>query len=155
MSLAAETRAAVRARPFLLEGLRAGVINYTAAARFLDVGETDAVAAALRRFADDLPPYADPADGRCRVTMERGFGTVDPADALLVVGDLSIGPDAGSLTALLATGDLTTRWMAAGLGRLVAADVTVVGAGFGADAGAVLVEKDDGPNALRALDGPT
>ena len=48
MSLAAETRAAVRARPWLLEALRAGVVNYAAAAESLDVdGDTDSIATAL------------------------------------------------------------------------------------------------------------
>ncbi|MFT4958602.1 MAG: hypothetical protein ACI9EZ_001934, partial [Halobacteriales archaeon] len=55
MSLAERTREAARARPFLVEGLRAKVVNYTAAARFLDVdGEVDAVATALRRYGEGL-----------------------------------------------------------------------------------------------------
>ena len=62
MSLASETRDAVRARPFLYDALRAGVVNYTAAARELDVdGEVDAVATALRRFAEELAEY-DPTN---------------------------------------------------------------------------------------------
>ena len=55
MTVAAETRRAVRASPFLRDALRAGCVNYTAAARFLDVGDEDAVVAALRRYAEDLP----------------------------------------------------------------------------------------------------
>ena len=35
MSLAAETREAVRTHPFLLDALRAGVVNYNAAAAWL------------------------------------------------------------------------------------------------------------------------
>ena len=50
MTVAAETREAVRDHPFLETALRAGVVNYTAAARFLDVGEEEAVAAALRQI---------------------------------------------------------------------------------------------------------
>lgn len=90
MSLAAETRAAVRARPFLLEGLRAGVVNYAAAARTLDVAEdTEAVATALRRFAERLPER-EAGGRRARVTMHGGLVAVDSgADAgapLLSVG---------------------------------------------------------------------
>ena len=49
MTVAERTRAAVRAEPFVYEALRAGVLNYTAAARYLDVGDESAVSAALRR----------------------------------------------------------------------------------------------------------
>jgi hypothetical protein len=65
MSLASETRDAVRARPFLHDALAAGVVNYAAAARALDIGgDVDAITAALRRFAEELsdpdPPMATP-----------------------------------------------------------------------------------------------
>ena len=47
-SLAARTREAVRNEPFLHDALRAGVLNYTAVARYLEVdGEHDAIATAL------------------------------------------------------------------------------------------------------------
>jgi len=45
MSVAERTRAAVREEPFLHDALRAGVVNYRAAARYLDVGDEDAVRA--------------------------------------------------------------------------------------------------------------
>ena len=54
MSLASDTRDAVRRRSFLHAALAAGVVNYTAAARYLDVGEEEAVVAALRRYAEEL-----------------------------------------------------------------------------------------------------
>ena len=80
MTLAAETRAAVRRRPFLYEALRAGVVNYAAAARLLDVeGEQGAVVAALGRYAEALPNYEASAR-EARVTMRSGLGerAVDP-----------------------------------------------------------------------------
>jgi len=74
VTLAADTRAAVRRRPFLHEALRAGVVNYAAAARLLDVdGEDSAVVAALRRYAETLPPYDETARD-ARVTMRSGLG---------------------------------------------------------------------------------
>ena len=74
MTLAADTRAAVRRRPFLHEALRAGVLNYAAAARLLDVeGEQSAVVAALRRYAETLSPYDETARD-VRVTMRSGLG---------------------------------------------------------------------------------
>ncbi|UIO99293.1 hypothetical protein Hbl1158_12240 [Halobaculum sp. CBA1158] len=93
MTVAEETREAVRERPFLLDALRAGVVNYAAAASLLDLdADADAVATALRRFGDDLRDEraargdavtadGDPtADGGARVTMHRGVGRVAVAD---------------------------------------------------------------------------
>ncbi|WP_101296681.1 DUF7523 family protein [Halegenticoccus soli] len=157
-SLAAETREAVRERPFLLRALRAGVVNYAAAAEFLDLdGETEAVSTALRRFADDLPPYA--ADDRAaRVTMKSGVGkTDDPDEALFFVGDRGFAPDAGRETAVLATGAVDPAALAAVLGRLEANDVAVAAAGVTA-AGetdgslAVIVSRRDGAAAVRAVE---
>lgn len=150
MSLASETRDAVRARPFLYDALRAGVVNYTAAARALDVdGEVDAVATALRRFAEELPEYAPPEAG-ARVSMESGLGpTAD--DPLLVVGDTRLGRG-GSLTAVVATGTVSGRALADVLGRLAAADVDVEAAAVGGETLVVVVERRDGPDALRTVE---
>lgn len=156
MSVAADTRAAVRDRPFLRSALRAGVVNYTAAARHLDVGDQEAVAAALRRFADELPEYAHPATDRSvRVAMESGFGTGDPDDALIVVGDLALVPDAGSTTALLARGDVSPAVFRAAIQRLEVADVEIEAAGLGADLFVVAVPRRDGPDALRGVESAT
>jgi|APHM01.1.fsa_nt_gi hypothetical protein len=60
MSLAAETREAVRERPVLYDALRAGIVNYTAAAERLALnGDREAIATALRRFAESLSENAD------------------------------------------------------------------------------------------------
>ncbi|MFC6864484.1 hypothetical protein ACFQGE_13585 [Halomicroarcula sp. GCM10025817] len=154
MSLASETRDAVRARPFLYDALRAGVVNYTAAARTLDVdGEVDAVATALRRFAEELPEYSPPA-GEARVSMETGLGPVDAetTDPLLVVGDARFGRDAGSLTAVVATGDLSGAALADVLGRSGTADVDVEAAAVGGETLVVVVERRDGPDTLRLVE---
>ncbi len=156
MSVAAETREAVRERPFLLEALRAGVVNFTAAARYLDVGDQEAVAAALRRFAGELPAYEHPATDRAvQVSMESGFGRGEPADALVVVGDTALVPDAGSLTALLARGDVSPAIFRRMLGRLAQGDVEVVGAALGEDLCCVVVPRRDGPDALRLVERAT
>jgi len=156
MTLAAETREAVRRRPFLHDALRAGVVNYSAAARYLDVdGETDAVVAALRRYAADLPEYERPgADPP--VSMHSGLGAVDaPTDtneAVLVVGDTALAPDAGSLTAIVATGEVGARDLRVALGRLETAGVVVEAAAVGDDSLVVVVGRRDGPDALRAVE---
>ncbi|PSQ40560.1 hypothetical protein BRD10_02000, partial [Halobacteriales archaeon SW_12_71_31] len=62
MTIAARTREAVRARPALRTALAADAVNYTAAARLIatdaavdaDDDDHEAVAAALRRYADEL-----------------------------------------------------------------------------------------------------
>jgi hypothetical protein len=156
VTLAADTRRAVRRHPFLFDALRAGVLNYSAAARFLDIdGDTDAIVAALRRYAEDLPD-PDSGDGAA-VSMRSGFGRVDAADAtaadaLVVVGDTALAPDTGSLTALVAsTGD--TRALERALGCLRAVDVAVEAAAVGDDALVVVVGRRDGPDALRAVEG--
>jgi len=152
MTLAADTRAAVRRHPFLYDALRAGVCNYSATARFLDVdGETDAVVAALRRYADDLPDY-DPDGTVAAVSMRRNLGDGDTDDALLVVGDTALEPDAGSLTGLLATGDVDAAALRAVLGRCATEGVGVEAAGVGGDALVIAVDGRDGPDALRAVE---
>lgn len=152
MTLAADTREAVRRHPFLHDALRAGVVNYSAAARFLPVdGETDAVIAALRRYAEDLPDYATPG-GDAAVSMRRGLGAGDPADASLVVGETALEPDAGSLTGLLATGDVDALALRTVLGRLATEGIDVEAAAVGGDALVVVVGGRDGPDALRAVE---
>ena len=153
MSLAERTREAVRDRPFLRDGLRAGVVNYTAVARHLNVdGDVDAVATALRRFAEELPAYE--TDSRSvRVTMESGMGrTEDAADALLVLGDAALASAGGSLTGVLATGDVDARSLSAVLRRLAAAGVDVEAAAVAGDALLVVVEQRAGADAVRTVE---
>jgi len=154
VTLAGDTRDAVRRYPFLFDALRAGVVNYTAAARFLDVdGDTDAVVAALRRYADDLPRYEGADAGT--ISMESGFGVADADgvdDPLVVVGDLALVPDAGSLTALVAGRDADVLALERVLGRLRTADVTVEAAAVGDGSLVVVVGRRDGPDALRAME---
>ncbi|WP_324662830.1 DUF7523 family protein [Haloarcula sediminis] len=153
MSLAAATRDAVRERPFLYDALRAGVVNYTAAARTLDVeGDTDAVATALRRFAEELPD--DPVhESEARVSMRSGLGRVEDGDALLSVGATRFGEGTGSLTGIVASGDLEPAALGDVLGRLRAVDVAVAAAGVGDETLVVVVERRDGPDALRVVEG--
>jgi hypothetical protein len=157
MSLAERTREAVRTHPFLHDALRADVVNYTAAARFLDLGadDTEAVGAALRRYAADLPEY-DPAGTDARVSMESGLGAVeggDPADALLTVGDRSLVPGEGTLTGILATGNVDATALGHVLAHLRAEEIPVTAAGVGDDSLVVVVERRAGADALRAVEG--
>jgi hypothetical protein len=162
MSLAADTREAVRARPFLLDALRAGVVNYAAAAAWLTSvagldGDEEAIAAALRRFRDDLPAYAT-ADHSASVSMRSGVGVVDgpsafpeDADVLLRVGTVAV-IDEGDNTAFLVTGDVGARALAAVLDALVAVDVSVAAAGVAGDTLLVVVSRRDGATALRTVE---
>lgn len=159
MSTAAATREAVRDHPFLLQALRAGVVNYTAAAKYLDTaGETEAVATALRRFADELPPL-ETRDADARVRMESGVGLVDAggvdADAdesLLSVGDAAVVPGEGSLTAVLATGDVDVASLSAVCSQLDAEDIDAEVAAVGEETLLVVVGRRDGVASLRAVE---
>jgi hypothetical protein len=163
MSLAAATREAVRDRPFLVDALRAGVLNYAAAARLLSDevdalagADEDAVTAALRRYREDLGAHDRPT-GDARVSMHSGVGPVEaPTDAdadevLLRVGDAAYAPG-GSSTAVVATGSVGPAVLAAVVDRLRTADVDVAAAGVAGDALTVVVDRRDGPDALRVVE---
>lgn len=165
MTVAQRTREAARARPFLHTALRAGVVNYTAAARFLDVGDEEAVAAALRRYAEDLPAPETGGDRQARVDMQSGLGRAEPSEALLVVGGVAFGPDAGSLTAVLAAGEVAPTVLGDVLARMRVERVNVYAAGAATPAGdrdedgagndghlAVVVGRRDGPDVLRLVE---
>ena len=157
MSLAAETRRAAETHPFLVTALRSGVLNFTAAARFLDVdGETNAVATALRRYAEELPEYEISARD-ARVTMTSGIGPVDSLeDALLVVGGTALGAGGekrGDHTAILATGAVDTAALCAVLEGLSLSEIAVQAAGVGEETMVVLVERLDGAKAIRVVEG--
>ncbi|MCU4717623.1 DUF7523 family protein [Halapricum hydrolyticum] len=152
MSLAADTRQAVRDHPFVYEGLRAGIVNYSAAARFLDVGETEAVAAALRRYAEELPEREDAAC-ELRVTMYSGVGPVeDGEDPLLVVGETALAADGGDATAVVATGDAGPDLLRTVLGQCAASEIPVEAAAVSADALVLVVGRRDGPDVVRLLE---
>lgn len=153
MSLAAETRRAADDHPFLVAALRAGVVNFTAAARYLAVdGDPDAVATALRRYADELPAY-EPSPTDARVTMQSGLGSVaDDDEALLVIGETAFGDAGGSHTGILATGDLDATALTGVLASLSLEDIEVAAAGVGEGALIVVVERLAGANAVRAVE---
>ncbi|APE95797.1 DUF7523 family protein [Halodesulfurarchaeum formicicum] len=143
-SIAAETRRAVDRTPYLRRALRAGVLNYTAAARELDVaGETDAVASALRRYADELPAL-EPHTSRVSVRMERNTDK-----GVTVLGQASA---AESPTAISLRGDIDPGRFGNAIWALSVSDVPVLGAGTVGEAAVVLVPRGDGPTALRLVE---
>lgn len=160
MSLAETTREAARRRPFLLAALRAGVVNYTAAARLLSgevEGDTESIATALRRFAESLPDRETDARS-ATVSMQSGLREVDAderpesEDALLAVGDTLLAPGEGSLTAVVASGDVDSGALCHVLGRLDAAGVEVRAASVAGESLVVAVERRDGPDAVRVVE---
>ncbi len=154
MSLAAATRDAVDDYPFLVEALRADICNYTAVARFLDVdGEVDAVSTALRRYAEELPPFETTSQA-VRVTMQSGIEPVDdPNDALLQVGETILGPGAGDRTAIVASGAIDAAGFASVIGQCQVASVEIHAGSFVDGRRSVLVvPRRDGANALRVIE---
>lgn len=159
MSVAAATRAAVREHPILLDALRAGVVNYTAAAAWLTSradldGDTDAVAAALRRLSEDLPALAR-ASRSARVSMQTGVAVVDAAETeetpLFVVGTDAVVAG-GRQTALVATGEVTPTVLAAVIRRMAAIDIDVIAAGVAGETLVVVVSRRDGATAVRVVE---
>ncbi|WP_115865549.1 DUF7523 family protein [Halorussus litoreus] len=160
MTLAEAAREAARRRPALLGALRAGVVNYTAAARSLDEevdGDTESVATALRRFAESLPDDATESLD-ARVSMRSGLGEVkrDEADLerenLLAVGGTVLQPDAGALTGVVARGEADGCALAHVLDRLDVEGIAVRTAGVADGTLVVAVERRDGPDALRVVE---
>lgn len=149
MSVAEQTRQAVREQPFLYDALRAGVLNYTNAARFLDIGDEDAVAAALRRYATELDPPA-PTASNVRVRMQSGLGTVTDGSGILTVGDTTFATDAGSLTGIVATGESVDARRV--LGRCETESIEVEGFGFTNTSLVLVVERRDGATAVRIVE---
>jgi len=161
MSLAAETRRAVDRHPFLRTALQAGVVNYTAAARYLDIdGEIDAIATALRRYAEELPTY-ETESRDVRVRMESGIGPLEGGDergtstagdgTLVTVGGTAFGPAAA--TEPLSSRPATwTRALAAVLARLSLEDISPSAAAVADGTLVVVVARLEGANALRAVE---
>lgn len=168
MTVAAATRAAVRNRPALYDALRAGVVNYTAAADSLDVdGERDAIATALRRFADELadqpPASLQPTDRSVTVRLHSDIDPVDCSETLLAVDEVGIShptnvsPANNSVetegqTALRVTGAVDVRLLAATLDRLRIAEIPVEAAGIAAETMVIVVPRRDGPTAVQLVE---
>ncbi|MCL9812929.1 DUF7523 family protein [Natranaeroarchaeum aerophilus] len=153
MSLAEQTRAAVREQPFLFDALRADVLNYTAAARFLEIdGDEEAIATALRRYGEELESY-DEEPVRATVTMQRRVGITEAPDpdALLRLGEVGVEPD-GPYTAISASGDVPPGALGSVCQRLQAAGIELAAAA-GVDGELTLVvDNDDAANALRIVE---
>jgi len=151
-SLAARTRDAVRDEPFLFDALRAGVLNYSAAARYLPVeGERDAIATALRRFGDELDEF-EPAGGDVRVSMKSGIGPAAGAEPILAVGGVGFAAEGGGSTAIVGSGSVDAGVLRRVLGRLETAGIDVEAAGVTEDALVVVVERRVGADAIRAVE---
>ena len=163
MSLAAATREAVRNRPVLYDALRAGIVNYTAAADSLAIdGDREAIATALRRFAADLNAD-DATEGRSiTVRLHSDIEAVD-VDALLAVDGAGLTPagtaldgspsiDTDGRTALRVTGDVDARLLSAVLDRLRIAEIPVAAAGCTDGAMVVVVDRRNGPTAVQLIE---
>lgn len=152
MNTAEITREAATRHPFLVEALRAGIVNYTAAARFLDVGEVDVVAAALRRFAAELPA-TEPAERELRIRMLTGVEKVPRADgAILSVDERGFGVGRGEHSAIQIEGPIDSTFVAGVWGQLAVAGVEVVAAAHDHDRLVIVVSKNDGPRVIQLIE---
>lgn len=167
MTLAERTRETARKYPFLMDALATGVCNYTAAARFLSVPETDeddveAVATALRRFAAELDRTVEVRDARVTIqggvtvgtngNADSGADTDTDADTVsLGVGEATV-TDGGRETAVRATGDVDPTTLRTVLNRLTSAGVGADAAGVAGKDLVVVVDRRDGADAVRTME---
>jgi hypothetical protein len=151
MSLAAETREAVRERPVLYDALRAGVVNYTAAAETLDIdGDREAIATALRRFTESLSENADePTDRSLTVRMDR---SVDPDELDAVPSTVETAGVDDAVTAVRARGGVDAEMLATVCDRLRIAEIDILAASVAADLLVVVVPQRAGVDTLRTVE---
>jgi hypothetical protein len=167
MSVAAATREAVRDRPALYDALRAGVVNYTAAADEIPVdGDRETIATALRRFASELADEepTPQSDRSITVRLHSDISSNGYPETLLAVDGCGIShPEAVSAgdepaidtdgqTALRVTGDVDARLLATALDRLRIAEIPVAATGLSAETMVVVVPRRDGPTALQLIE---
>ena len=148
MSLAARTRDAVDRQPWLRRALAAGVVNYAAAAKSLDVeGDPDAIATALRRYAGELEePTPAERDARIRLHGDR--------ESVVADGHLPIDPagtDGGEAT-VTASGEVDGALLSHVLATLAVEGVPVFGAGVDESGLAVIVPAVHGTAALGVVE---
>ncbi len=159
MSLASEAREAVREQPCLYDALRAGVVNYRAAADHLDLdGDPEAVATALRRFAAELDPMTT-RSVETPVRMQSGVSladeeeeAIDPDDLVVAVGGTQI-VRGGDMTAIRASGGVDASACRHVLACLETASVVVDSVGAVAGDLVVVVPRRQGATALRVVEG--
>lgn len=158
MSLASDARDAVRKHPSLYDALCAGVVNYRAAADYLDLdGDPEAVAAALRRFAEELEPVETRAV-ETPVRMQSGVSLAadDAPDAASEDVVVSVGGTrvvrGGDLTAVHAAGGVDASACRYVLARLELTSVVVDAVGAVAGDFVVVVPRRQGATALRVVE---
>lgn len=151
MSLAADTREAVRERPVLYDALRAGVVNYTAAAETLDIdGDREAIATALRRFTESLSENTDePTDRSLTVRMDR---SVDPDELDAVPSTVETAGVDDAVTAVRARGGVDAEMLATVCDRLRIAEIDILAASVAADLLVVVVPQRAGVDTLRTVE---
>ncbi len=151
MSLAADTREAVRQRPVLYDALRAGIVNYTAAAETLAIdGDREAIATALRRFTESLSENTDePTDRSLTVRMDR---SVDPDELDAVPSTVETAGVDDAVTAVRARGAVDAEMLATVCDRLRIAEIDILAASVAADLLVVVVPQRAGVDTLRTVE---
>jgi len=146
MSVAERTRRAVREDPALYDALRAGVVNYSAAARALDVeGDEESIATALRRFADELPAR-ERSDRRVSVRLHRDVALEESAFAGV---DLRADWD---VTGIEVKGDVDVGALEVVVGTLRTEEIDVLAAGVADGRLVTAIDRRAGAEALRVVE---
>ncbi len=133
------------------------MVNYRAVARAIDVsGDVDAVATAIRRYAEELAPVAEDSDPpTIRIERPVRITTAPDATGLLSVGDTTVqsGTDGAAAALLVSRGHAyPPRQLAADILALETNDLTPQAVGLGQTTAVIVVAQTDGPDAIRVLE---
>ncbi len=144
MSLASRTRETVKKYPCIHEALRAGVINYSAAARYLPIsGDTEAIASALRRYGEQLDNQTDQYFD-LSITMHTSYP--------LQLTDLPPTIEKDSVTWLCVSGDITPIVVGSLLLGCKSHEIPVHAVSANERTAVICVPRTSGATALRCIE---
>lgn len=150
MTVAEETRTKLEAHHFLYLGLRAGVLNYSAVARFLESEDIETAAAALRRYSESVDSFStDTIDSTIRMHSGVSPGSSEP---VVTIGRTEYGGSGGEFTALVSNSQIGSGPLGAILQRLDIVGISVEAVSSDSEGFAVVVPRTDGPAALRCIE---
>lgn len=148
MSLASQTRETVKNHPCIHEALRAGVINYSAAARFLPIaGDTEAIASALRRYEEQLAsPTTQSRDVSISMhssypSEQAGFSEENPSDI-----------DTETVTWLCVSGNISPAFVGSLLLGCKSHEIPIHAVSANEGTAVICVPRSTGAAALRCIE---
>lgn len=148
MSLASRTRETIQNFPCIHEALRVGVINYSAAARFLPVaGDTEAIASALRRYENHLSGPANQSRD-ISISMHSSY----PSEQAGLTEETPYDTDTETVTWLCVSGDISPTVVGSLLLGCKSHDIRVNAVSANEGHAVICVPRSSGTSALRCIE---